>query len=355
MDFIVQLPLTKEGHDTIVVFVDRYTKRAYFKAMHTSATAPEVAKIFFATVFKNHGLPKAIISDRDPKFTSHFWQALFQQLGTKLAMSTAFHPQTDGQTERMNRTLEEMLRIYATYKQDQWDNYLPAAEFAYNNSKQASTGYTPFELDTGRHPITPMTLNNTSNVVAADDFVKHWKHVIKITQDHLMEAQDKQQKYANQHRRHEEFEVGTKVLLNSKNIIAPVNRNRPTQKLTPKYLGPYEVVEVISPTAYRLALPPTLRIHPVFHIALLKKYVESDDYPQLPPPPPVTIGDEDEYEVEQILDKRVIRKRIQYLIKWQGYPLHDATWEPIENLENAPDKVKDFESMRTSNLKEGRM
>ena len=143
MDFIVQLPLTKQGHDAIVVFVDRLTKRAHFQAMHTSATAPEVAKIFFSVVFKNHGLPRVIISDRDAKFTSHFWQALFKQLGTKTAMSTAFHPQTDGQTERLNRTLEEMLRAYVTYKQDQWDEYLPAAEFAYNNSKQASTGFTP--------------------------------------------------------------------------------------------------------------------------------------------------------------------------------------------------------------------
>src|SRR5271163_4191855 len=118
MDFVVQLPLTKQGHDAIVVFTDHLTKRAHFQAMHTSATAPEVAKIFFATIFKNHELPHIIISDIDSKFTSHFWQTLFKQLGTKTTMSTAFHPQTDGQTERLNRTLEEMLRAYVTYKQD---------------------------------------------------------------------------------------------------------------------------------------------------------------------------------------------------------------------------------------------
>src|SRR5271155_400040 len=176
MDFIVQLPLTRQEHDAIVVFVDRLTKRAHFQAMHTSATAPEVVKIFFATIFKNHGLPRVIISDRDSKFPSHFWQTLFKQLETKTAILTAFHPQTDGQTERLNRTLEEMLRAYVTYKQDQWDEYLPAAEFTYNNSKQASTGFTPFELDCGQHPNTPITttIETSNRVPAADDFINHW-------------------------------------------------------------------------------------------------------------------------------------------------------------------------------------
>ena len=197
MDFIVQLPLTKQGHDAIVVFVDHLIKRAHFQPMHTSATAPEVAKIFFATIFKLHGLPRVIISDRDVRFTSHFWQALFKHLGTKIAMSTAFHPQTDGQTERLNRTLEEMLRAYATYRQDQWDEYLPAAEFTYNNSQQASTGFTPFELDCGQHPSTPITMTQPSQVPAANDFREHWETMIKIVKDFLMEAQDRQTKYAN--------------------------------------------------------------------------------------------------------------------------------------------------------------
>src|SRR4051812_39966306 len=143
--------------------------------MHTTATAPEVAKIFFTTIFRNHGLPRVIILDRDAKFTSRFWQALFSQLGTKMAMSTAFHPQTDEQTEHLNRTLEEMLRIYVTYKQDQWDEYLPVAKFAYNNAKQAFTGFTPFELDCGQHPNTPILLatRKPTQVAVADNFMTH--------------------------------------------------------------------------------------------------------------------------------------------------------------------------------------
>jgi len=266
MDFIVQLPLTRQGNDAIVVFTDRLTKRAIFHPTHTSATAPMIAKIFFATVFKNHGLPRVIISDRDPKFTSRFWQALFKHLGTKTAMSTAFHPQTDGQTERLNRTLEEMLRIYATYKQDQWDEYLPAAEFAYNNSKQTSTGFTPFELDCGQHPHTPITLGKKviTNVPAASDFIEHWNTMISTAKDHLREAQERQMKYANNHRRHLTFKLGDQVLLSMKNTNNPVDRNRPTKKLTPRFTGPYTISEVISPVVYRLDLPQTMTLGTIY-------------------------------------------------------------------------------------------
>jgi len=363
MDFIVQLPLTRQGNDAIVVFTDRLTKRAIFHPTHTSATAPMIAKIFFATVFKNHGLPRVIISDRDPKFTSRFWQALFKHLGTKTAMSTAFHPQTDGQTERLNRTLEEMLRIYATYKQDQWDEYLPAAEFAYNNSKQTSTGFTPFELDCGQHPHTPITLGKKviTNVPAASDFIEHWNTMISTAKDHLREAQERQMKYANNHRRHLTFKLGDQVLLSMKNTNNPVDRNRPTKKLTPRFTGPYTISEVISPVVYRLDLPQTMRLHPVFHVSLLKPYQPPSERFTRPTPPPAVIvrsdydEDHEEYEVEAILDKRIFRRKTQYLVKWVGYPLHDATWEPIQNLSNASELIREFELMRTSNFKEGRM
>ena len=173
MDFVVQLPKTKKGYDAIIVFVDKLTKRAHFQPCYTTSTAPDIATIFFSTIFRYHGLPKVIISDRDVKFTSKFWEALFKQLGTKLAMSTAFHLQTDGQTEQMNRTMKEMLRAYTNYKQNDWDELLPAVEFAYNNSKNISTGFIPFEVDNGQLPNTPLTIANTksTNVAATDEFL----------------------------------------------------------------------------------------------------------------------------------------------------------------------------------------
>ncbi|KAL1920728.1 uncharacterized protein VTP21DRAFT_11363 [Calcarisporiella thermophila] len=232
MDFIFQLPKTKRGFDAILVIVDRLTKRAHFIPTTTNASAVEVAEIFMQNIFKLHGLPAHIISDRDPQFTSRFWKALFEKLGTRLAMSTAFHPQTDGQTERTNRTLEEMLRCYVNYKQDNWDTQLHIAKFAYNNASSASTGISPFLFDTGQPPMTPVNLCNPRN----------------------------------------EFS------------------DREEQK-----------------------------------------------------PPPIIVNDEEEYEVECILDHRYVRGKKQYLVKWTGYPRHDATWEPEKHLTNASGAIQDYE------------
>ena len=217
----------------------------------------------------------------------------------------------------MNRTLEEMLRAYSTYNQDQWDEYLPAAEFAYNNSKQISTRYTPFELDCNQHPSTPASLfAQGTTVPAADNFLKHWDNMINIAKDSLREAQENQSKYANQHRRHLTFKIGDKVLLSAQYINNPVDRNRPTKKLTPRYLEPYTISAVISPTAYKLELPTTLRIHPVFHISKLKLYNETEDFLRATLPPPITLPDNSkEYEVETILDKRILKGKTQYLVK----------------------------------------
>ena len=347
MDFIVQLPVTKQGHDAIFVVVDRLSKRAYFIPTHTSATAPEIAKLFFNIIFKDHGLPQIIISDRDVKFTSKFWKTLFKTLGTTLSMSTSFHPQTDGQTERVNRILEEVLRAYVNYKQDNWDEYLSIAEFAYNNSKQMSTGYTPFELDNGQHPLTPMMLTTKPDtpVEATNEFLLHWQNMLKIAADNLMVAKQRQTQYANQHRKELEFKIGEKVLLSAKHINNPVDKGRPTRKLAPRFIGPYKISKIISKVAYKLDLPNNLKIHPVFHVSLLKPYKESDEFERDVLPPPICISEtqEDEYEVEAILDKKLVRQKPFYLVKWLGYPLHEATWEPLTHLINTQELVNEFE------------
>src|SRR5271170_19765 len=201
-------------------------------------------------------------------------------------------------------------------------------------------------------------METSNHVPAASDFLDHWNNMIKIAKDTLLESQDRQTKYVNQHRRHLEFNIGDKVLLATKNINNPVNKNRPTRKLAPKFIGPYTISKIISTTAYKLDLPEIMRIHPVFHVSLLKPYKElPEEFTRPTSPPAIFIPEtnQEEYEVETILDKRTIHKRPQYLIKWKGYPLHDATWEPLENLDNASKKVKEFESMRTSNFKERRM
>lgn len=354
MDLIVQLPLTKAGFDAILVQVDKLTKMVHFSPTKTNATAPDLAKIFFKDVVRLHGLPQVIISDRDARFTSNFWRTLYTLLDTRLAMSTAFHPQTDGQTERTNRTLEQMLRFFVNYKQDNWDDLLPALEFAVNNTTQSSTKNSPFYLNYGFDPRTPHSLLHPgiSPVPAVNDYLTEISSAISLAKDNLKRAQDHQAKYANTHRRELDFQEGEEVLLSTANFIQEAMKFRPSKKLTEKFIGPYKIIKMISPVAAKLDLPPTMKIHPVFHVSLLKKIhyrptrFQQDD----PPEPPIVIHDQEEYEVEEILDKEE-RKRgkgisIKYLVKWKGYPLSDATWEPLSNLENAKEAIKEYEALK---------
>src|SRR4051812_49105804 len=358
MDFITQLPKTKTTHkDAIVVFVDRLSKQAHFEAMNTTATAPDVAKIFLNTIFRHHGLPQVIVSDRDSKFTSNFWQALFKMLDTRLAMSTSFHPQTDGQTERTNRTLEQILRNYVSYKQDNWDQCLTMAEFAYNNAQQSSTKLSPFFLNHEQHLKTPATLHQSTPVAAVEDFTLQMKNLLQVAQDNIHQAQATQAKYANQHRRAETFEVGDTVLVSSDHINLPSQSQRPTRKFQAHFLGPYKVTEIISETAYKIDLPGTLKIHPVFHVSKLRRYTKSDEenFPErIPAPPlPILVDDHEEFVVEEILAKREKKSgrstRMEYLVKWQNYPEYDATWEPLTNLGNAQQAIQDFEEHSREN------
>ena len=202
MDFITQLPRTKAGFDAIVVFVDTFSKMVHFVPTKTTATAPDTARIFFDQIFKLHGLPKSIVSDRDAKFTSRFWQTLFQSMGTKLAMSTAFHPQTDGQTERANRTLEDMLRAFVSYRQDDWDDHLASAEFACNNAPNASTGMSPFRMNHGRDPYNPYSAikQQADKIPAVTEFMEAMTNATKIAKDALVLAKANQERNANKSR-----------------------------------------------------------------------------------------------------------------------------------------------------------
>jgi len=348
MDLITQLPRTTEGHDAIVVFVDRLTKMVHFAATVTTVTAPQLATIFFDTVYRFHGLPRVVVSDRDPRFTSKFWQELFKRcFGTKLAMSTATHLQTDGQTERANRTLEDMLRPYVSLRQNDWDKHLTPAEFAYNNSKQTSTGFTPFYLNYGRNPETPATLmaqfdiNNGIANQAAADFIQQWQSDIALAKEHLAAAQQRQARLADAHRRKLVFKVGDKVLLSAEHLKVPGKKKA---KLSPRYHGPFTIVEMVTPVAAKLDFPPNVKAHPVIHVSQLKPFVDSNQFPRTSAntrPPPIILGGEEYYTVEYIMDKRIVgsgnRKVTKYLVKWKGYPIYEAQWLPERELRRTKD------------------
>ena len=348
MDFITHLLTTSNGNDAIVVFVDMLTKMAHFVAMKTTDSAPTVARLFFDHVFRLHGLPKRIVSDRDARFTSRFWKSLLRNLGTTLAMSTAYHPQTDGQTERTNRTLEDMLRAYVGYDQSDWDKKLTAAEFAYNSAPNASTKHTPFALVYGHNPKTPASFFKLSNdtVQATSEFLKNLDNLTNRAKDNLALAKKRQEEYANTLRRDAKFEEGEKVLLLAAHIQLESQTARPSKKLQARYIGPYRIEKKISSVTYRLELPATLKIHPVFHVSLLKKYEEPTNIPYRKnprePPPAVVVDDHEEFEVEKILDERVRRQKKEYLVHWKGYPEYDSSWEPAMNLQNAKEAVREF-------------
>ena len=338
MDFITNLPKTAAGYDAILTCVDKLTKMVHLAPTRTTATAPDTAQLYFSTITRLHGLQSSIISDRDPKFTSKFWEALMDLLGTRLGRSTAFHPQTDGQTERAHRTLEEILRSYVSARHDDWDQRLAAAEFAINNAPSASSGESPFYLNYGFHPLTPATLglhrlDRTSNQ-AATDFLRRMHGDLETAKGLLEQARERQARYANTKREDVSFSVDDNVLLSTANLR--LKTDGPASKFNPKWCGPFKIIERIGPVAYRLELPAAMRIHPVFHVSLLKPYMATEDERRQPLSRPPPIQDDDVFLAEKLLDRREVklngRTTVQYLVKWQGYPLYEATWEPAQNL-----------------------
>ncbi|KAJ9525206.1 hypothetical protein QJQ45_020746, partial [Haematococcus lacustris] len=334
MDFIGPLPATPRGHTMIFTVVDKLSKMIHLIPTTTTATAHDTARLFFDHIFKHHGLPEAIISDRDPKFTSDFWTSLFHLTGTRLLLSSAYHPQTDGQTERANRTVEDMLRPYVNDHKTDWDQHLAAVEFAYNSSEHVGTGFTPFYLNYGQHPTTPSALLLPPPTLvpsqAAEDFVTSMRNNLTAARSALQRSIDTQKLHADQHRRHEEFEVGDLVLLSCANLNLQTAVN--SAKLQPRFVGPFKVLAKHSPVSYKLDLPSSMRILPTFHISRLRHYLSSSSFPERTvelQPSPVIIDGEAYFTVEAILGRRWndAQHAFQYLIKWAGYDDSFNSWE----------------------------
>jgi hypothetical protein len=348
MDFITSLPLTKTGYDAVLVVVDSLTKMAHFIPCVTTISAPQLAKLFFNTVVKYHGIPRRLISDRDSKFTSNFWTSLVKLYDVRLALSTAYHPQSDGQTERLNRTLQQMLRAYVSADQSNWDEVLMVAEFAYNSAVTQTTGYSPFFLNYGFHPYKPHDLilargGDTDKDASA--FVTRLTTLHKLAVDRLNTAKDAQTKLANESRRDDKFVVGDLVLLNPKNLKLNLAATGKSRKLIGKFIGPFEIVKVISDLAYELKMPYGWKGHPVFHISLLRRYQEPNENSTVPPKPEEVLDDGSEiFEVEAILAKRIRRKVPEYLVRWKGFDDSGNQWRTAEDLAGSEELVTEFES-----------
>lgn len=340
MDFIEKLPAS-DNFDSILVVVCRFTKMAVFIPTVVTSTSRDLATLFLKHIFSKHGLPDDIVSDRGSKFVSKFWKALCSRLSINRKLSTAYHPETDGQTERVNQTLEQYIRIYCAYQQDDWSEWLPLAEFAYNNADHTSTGTSPFRAIYGFDPslsVVPGATAGPGNRYAFQLQELHDR--IRIT---LSNAQADQKHYADRKRSEHTIEVGKQVLLSTENL----RTTRPTRKFSEKYIGPFTVSEKISELAYKLDLPPELSaIHPVFHVALLRPIPESTiEGRTVEPPGPVDL-EEEVYAVRDIVDSRINKRkhRLEYRIDWLGYEdtAEQFSWVPAADLVNLTDVVDEY-------------
>jgi hypothetical protein len=335
VDFVTHLPVTDNGKDAICVFCDKLTKMVHLVPTVSSVDAAGTAKLFVQNVWRLHGLPHTLVSDRGTQFDSKLFREIMEHLQVKQAMSSAYHPQTDGQTERVNRVMQEVLRHYVNPLQTDWDVWLPAVEFAINNSVHTGTKETPFFLNYGVHPLTPLSLQSpaerakASKVPAAAKFTADMQAAVARAKQCLQGAQDRMKSVADKRRADHTVAVGDLVWLDSRNIAV---KHTGSRKLLPRRLGPFKVVKQINPVAFRLELPATMeKVHPVFHVSLLMPY--KDGGRAQPPPPPVVMEDGvEEFEVEAVLGHRYTGKKLQYLIKFKGYGHEQNEWLPKNHL-----------------------
>ena len=272
IDFVTGLPILTDwkgdSYDSILVIIDRLTKMVYYEPVKVTINAPSPAEVIIDVVVQYYGLPDLIVTDRELLFTSKFWLLLCYFLGIKRRLSTAFHPQTDGQTKRQNSTMEAYLRAFDNFEQNDWARLLPIAKFAYNNTKNASIGYTSFELNCGYHPRVSYKkdLDPQSKSRTAEELSSELRELMTVCQQNLHHAQELQKRGHNKGVKPQSYALGEKVWLNSKYLKTKRNR-----KLEANFLGLFRVLHPVGKQAYKLKLPKKWRIHDVFYISLLEQ------------------------------------------------------------------------------------
>ncbi|KAJ9558183.1 hypothetical protein OSB04_012797 [Centaurea solstitialis] len=332
MDFVTKLPRTPKGYDTIWVIVDRLSKSAHFLPMKETYSMERLARLYIAEIVRLHGTPVSIVSDRDARFTSTFWQSFQREMGTRVNLSTAYHPQTDGQSERTIQTLEDMLRACVLDFGGSWEDHLPLIEFAYNNSYHSSIEAAPYEILYGRKCRTPLCWNEVGEKqLAGPEVVQITSDKINQVRERLKTARDRQKSYADKRRKDIEFQVGDQVMLK----VSPwkgVIRFGKKGKLSPRYVGPFRITERIGAVAYKLELPVELGgVHNTFHVSNLRKCL-ADPETAIPlqdievdqklnfVEEPVAVTDR---KIRKLRNKEIVLVKIQ----WKFHKGQEATWE----------------------------
>jgi len=330
MDFIEGLPKS-EGFSVILVVVDRFTKYAHFIPIRHPYTASSIAQSFMDNVVKLHGLPKTIVSDRDTVFLSHFWTTLFKLYKVDLHFSTAYHPQSDGQTERINQCVEMYLRCAVQDSPSTWKSWLSLAELWYNSSLHSALGCSPFKALYGYEPSLGVVTSVPPDIATSvTDTIEHRQLQLEALKQSLERAQNIMKMIADRKRTDFHFNVGDQVLLKLQPYTQSSVANRPYPKLAYKYYGPYKVMDRVGTVAYRLELPANSMIHPVFHISQLKPFVPNYT-PVFASLPVTTDLEAAAAEPLSILERRLVQKGNtaipQIKVTWTKLPPSITTWE----------------------------
>jgi len=283
------------------------------------------------------------VSDRGVQFAARMMKELNNLLGIQTKLSTAYHPQTDGQTESVNQELEQYLRVFIDHRQEQWPDWLGTAEFAYNNKIHTATKTSPFKANYGQDLRMGFEGRRKGKYEAAGKFVEKIRKIQEEAKAALGKAQEEMKKFADKKRgKGEEYRVGDLVLLSTKDLKWQMKGKR-SEKLTECFVGPYKIKGIISSNAIELDLPKSIKIHPVVNVSRVRLYTSQVKGQKKVPPKLVIIEGEEEFEVEKIINKRIVRGKEKFLVQWKGYTAEADTWKSRENLENARELIEEFE------------
>ena len=353
-DFIVKLPKTKKGYDSITTcqvvilsypffaqWVDRLSRRVHFIPSKISDSAVDVADAFFSHIFKHHGMPDSIVSDRDPKFTSLFWKHLMKLCDIRCQMASSHHPQTDGLSEVMNRMVKNYLRCFCSLRQTDWDKLLPAAEFAYNSAESEDLSLSPFEVDLGWKPKSAIDIAHKSStpVESVETFRRFLHSGLQDARFAHQLAKASNSAQSGQRYRPHEYTVSDQVWLYRELFRDAIAKAQRSRKLSARRFGPFRIIELVGKNALHLDLPSNVKLHPIINVDHTTQYKsQSNDIALQIPPRPAPIPDVHGtmlFEVDQILKHRKRGRRMQFLTLMKGAATHKAIWQPTKDFFDA--------------------
>ncbi|GBG63680.1 hypothetical protein CBR_g38992 [Chara braunii] len=364
MDFIGPLcPPTPRGYDAIFVVVCWLTKHAHFLPCKYASSAKDITTLYFNRIAIHHGLPTSIVSDRDPRFTSHFWRGLHETYGSELRLSSSYHPQSDGQTEVTNKTLGTILKKFVENDSD-WDLHLAHAEIAYNHAISPATGMSPYYCDLGYHPRVPSDLLRPSQIhpdtkcPTLDEWVKEMDALLNKARESIAHSQTRMATRTNRSRIDYPFKVGDEVLVDARHFQPEADTLR---KFRRRYIGSCTILAPAGPNhdypvSFKLKLPDSMyraNLHDVFHVSLLRpfrRYPPEFHGRPYPRPSPIIIEGHEEFVVSDIVSRRMTDgdpPRFEYLVRWKGYPDEESTWEPLGHMKHAMTFVRAYDQKGT--------